>query len=345
VGNSDRITITWDDYAIQNQWLQVTVLPEGLGLPAGEVFYFGNAVAEAGNSPDNAQVTSTDLLLPRNNPRNFLDPAEIDLSYDYNRDQRVNVTDVLLARNNQTSFLNRLRLIELSIVLITEVGIRDPDYVEIQNVSSTAVDTSGWVVAANDGFGAVPPDVTKVLSLWELPDAIPGKEVLYANDDLDDVEHYWGGQILWWTAGVGWVMIVDAAGSVVDFVVWGYPPEHIEGQTVEINGHQIALDNVWSGPPLPLGWDPVNSLQRTGGLDRDDSGDWAFVSPPNPGGQNPGLEVPFGGRAAVASVLSATTLDAMDWLDSLDQTASRRQSPSEPLVREAVDSLLADYGA
>jgi len=113
-GGSDRVTILWDDYAICNQWLQVIVLGQGLGLTGDDVFYFGNAVTESGNSDLDARVTTIDLLLTRNNPRNFLNPAPIDFPYDFNRDQRVNATDVLLARNNQTSFVNALRLLDLS---------------------------------------------------------------------------------------------------------------------------------------------------------------------------------------------------------------------------------------
>jgi len=111
---SDRVMLTWPDNSIRNQWLEVTVLAADTGLEHDDVFYFGNAVAEAGNSGADARVTITDLLLARNNPRNFLNPAPIDSPYDYNRDQRVNVTDVLLARNNQTNFPAALRLIDLT---------------------------------------------------------------------------------------------------------------------------------------------------------------------------------------------------------------------------------------
>jgi len=110
---SDRVTFIWDDYAVRNEWLQVTVLAENLGLATDDVFYFGNAVAEAGDSTAYAQVTTIDLLLARNNPRSFLDPAEVDFPYDYDRDGRVNTTDVLLARNNQTNFFTALKLIDL----------------------------------------------------------------------------------------------------------------------------------------------------------------------------------------------------------------------------------------
>ncbi|MBN2474517.1 MAG: lamin tail domain-containing protein [Pirellulales bacterium] len=109
---SDRVTLIWQDYAVQKQWLQVTVLANlRTGLPENDVFYFGNAVGESGNASVDAKVNPTDMLLARNNPRNFLNPAALDFNCDYNRDARVNATDMLIARNNQTHFLNALRLI------------------------------------------------------------------------------------------------------------------------------------------------------------------------------------------------------------------------------------------
>ncbi len=122
---SDRFTITWPDYAVAKQWLEVTVAAAPFELSTDDVFYFGNAVADAGNGDADAMVTATDLLLARNNPRNFLNPAEIDLPYDYNRDQRVNTTDVLLARNNQTNFLTAFRMLDLSDV--GQGGAEEPE--------------------------------------------------------------------------------------------------------------------------------------------------------------------------------------------------------------------------
>ncbi|MBN2474704.1 MAG: hypothetical protein JXB62_08850, partial [Pirellulales bacterium] len=120
LNSSDRVTLVWPDNAIQKQWLQVTVLATvNTGLEADDVFYFGNAVAEAGNSATDAKVNATDMLLTRNNPRTFLSPAAIDFPYDCNRDARVDATDMLLARNNQTHFLNALKL-------ITVPGSKDP---------------------------------------------------------------------------------------------------------------------------------------------------------------------------------------------------------------------------
>ncbi|MBN2477255.1 MAG: cadherin-like domain-containing protein [Pirellulales bacterium] len=116
VDGSDRVTVVWPDYSILKQWVQVTVRAAGADLEQDDVFYFGNAVGEGGNSTADAQVNATDMLLARNNPRNFLNPAEINFPYDYNRDARVNATDMLLARNNQTHFLDALKLITVPAV-------------------------------------------------------------------------------------------------------------------------------------------------------------------------------------------------------------------------------------
>jgi regulation of enolase protein 1 (concanavalin A-like superfamily) len=99
-GGSDRVTITWDDNAIQNQWLQVTVLADAdTGLSATDVFYFGNAIGESGDNPANALVDSQDELGSRTHKTGFT-AAAIDNHFDYNRDGRVNATDDLIARHN-----------------------------------------------------------------------------------------------------------------------------------------------------------------------------------------------------------------------------------------------------
>jgi len=109
---SDRITLIWDDGLIANQWLQVTVLATArTGLSVPDVFYFGNAIGETGNSAADARVNAADVLLARNNPRTFLNQAPIDFNCDFNRDKRVNATDMLLARSNQTHLLDALKLI------------------------------------------------------------------------------------------------------------------------------------------------------------------------------------------------------------------------------------------
>ena len=114
---SSRVTILWPNNAIQKQWLQVTVLGTAVtGLGAPDVFYFGNAIGESGNSAADARVNATDGIAARNNAR-ATGQAPIDFPYDYNRDRRVNATDEIIARNNPTSSLTALQLIHVPQVI------------------------------------------------------------------------------------------------------------------------------------------------------------------------------------------------------------------------------------
>jgi hypothetical protein len=109
-GDSCRVYITWADNAIQNKWLKVTVLADSRTLlPSADVFYFGNAIGESGNSATDAVVDSADETASRTHKTGF-SAAAIDNHYDYNRDGKVNATDDLIARNN-TSGSNPLQLI------------------------------------------------------------------------------------------------------------------------------------------------------------------------------------------------------------------------------------------
>ncbi|MCO6455655.1 MAG: hypothetical protein J5I93_10210 [Pirellulaceae bacterium] len=113
-GGSDRVTLLWPDGAIQKQWLQVTVLADDTtGLLRNDLFYFGNAVGEAGNSATNTFVNVFDFAGARDNPHNFLNRAAINDAYDFNRDSLVNVFDLAAVRDNSTNFLTALRLLDL----------------------------------------------------------------------------------------------------------------------------------------------------------------------------------------------------------------------------------------
>lgn len=115
VNGSDRITLIWQDSFISKKWLEVTVLATpNTGLTSPSIFYFGNAVGEAGNSPNDAKVDPADELLARANQRTVFNPAAITFPYDFNRDQRVDPGDQLLARANQTTVFNALNLINLT---------------------------------------------------------------------------------------------------------------------------------------------------------------------------------------------------------------------------------------
>jgi len=110
-GGSDRVTLVWADNAIPNgNWLQVTVLAnDHTGLAANDVFYFGSAIGETGNSTTDAKVNSQDVTRIRNNYTGF-GTVGIESVYDFNRDRKVNSQDVTICRNYYSGF-TPLRLI------------------------------------------------------------------------------------------------------------------------------------------------------------------------------------------------------------------------------------------
>ncbi|HEX4792505.1 MAG TPA: hypothetical protein VH370_01870 [Humisphaera sp.] len=110
----DRIELTWPDGTITGEWLQVKVLADdNTGLSAPDVFYFGNAPAESGNSTDDAAVNVADMLAARG--RMSVSPAQITDAWDYNRDGFINTSDVLAARGSLSSGRTDLSLIDAPI--------------------------------------------------------------------------------------------------------------------------------------------------------------------------------------------------------------------------------------
>ena len=111
-GGSDRIVVTWPDGTICQEWLQVTLEADDTTLlEADDVFYFGNAIGESGNSGDNAMVTAADVLELRQHRHGFHSRASVDHRFDVNRDGYINALDTVLVRDHMTSPLGALTLI------------------------------------------------------------------------------------------------------------------------------------------------------------------------------------------------------------------------------------------
>lgn len=112
-GGSDRVTLIWPDGAISKKWLQVTVLATvNTRLANPDVFYFGNAIGDYGNSTLNATVTSSDALQVLSNVNPLLGP--ITIPGDFNRDRKVTSADALIALNNVSVGPTALKLINLT---------------------------------------------------------------------------------------------------------------------------------------------------------------------------------------------------------------------------------------
>lgn len=144
---SDRIVIIWSDGVIVNKWLEVTVLAnENTGLVSDDVFYFGNAIGETGNSALNASVNISDIALSRVNQTGFTQAGITNL-YDFNRDKKVNVTDIGLVRGHQSGF-SPLRLIDLT---VSEGMMMTADII-VESNSSPAVNPQAMLLKSSDSI-------------------------------------------------------------------------------------------------------------------------------------------------------------------------------------------------
>jgi hypothetical protein len=115
IGGSDRITIIWPNNTIQKTWLETHLMADSnTGLGADDLFYFGNAIGDTGNSTANSSVDAFDEILTRANPRSPVNPAAIDNAFDFNRDKKVDASDQIISRSNRTSVLTALKLISVS---------------------------------------------------------------------------------------------------------------------------------------------------------------------------------------------------------------------------------------
>jgi hypothetical protein len=98
VNGSDRVTLTWPDGSIRNQWLRVTTKAnDHTGLLAPHVFYFGSLVGETGDAATSLRVSALDLAGVK---RVLNTSAASDSPFDINRDGRINALDLALVRAN-----------------------------------------------------------------------------------------------------------------------------------------------------------------------------------------------------------------------------------------------------
>jgi hypothetical protein len=96
VNGTVRLELKWDDPVIQNEWIQVTLKAnENTGLTDDDVFYFGNAIGETGNSPTNAIVDAADVSAIANN---YTSAASLTNPFDINRDKVVDAADEAIAQ-------------------------------------------------------------------------------------------------------------------------------------------------------------------------------------------------------------------------------------------------------
>lgn len=180
-------------------------------------------------------------------------------------------------------------------VLITECGTDganggtgSEDYIEISNLYSTPVNTTGWVVAISDSY----TNINIVNSIyWHLPSSFSPCS-MEAKTDVAGTPNYWGNNIFWNPGNSSWAIIIDNFGNVVDFIAWGWTAAQLASFNPTINGFSITLGSEWIGNGCPAGCSSVGTTQysfaRNGNSDNNDMNDF-FCQPTSVNLLNPGL--------------------------------------------------------
>lgn len=96
---ADRVFLRWENGAVQNAWLQITVLPEDFDLQpwfefdasARDTFFFGNLIGETTGDFVVNQEDVYDVIWPL---LFTADPIGVDHPADVNRDRRIDYDDV-----------------------------------------------------------------------------------------------------------------------------------------------------------------------------------------------------------------------------------------------------------
>ena len=235
-------------------------------------------------------------------------------------------------------------------VLITECGtdgmmggFGSEDYIEIANLFSTAVNTTGWVVAVSDAYN----NINVVNStLWFLPSNFAPCSVV-TKTDIAGSANYWGSNILWNPNSNSWAIIIDNFGNVVDFIAWGWSAAQIAGMNPTINGFSITIGPQWTGNGCPSNCGTIGGLMgsysRIGNADSNNAGDFVCqVTSTNT--INPGLNCGWSASADCRypfTVVVDLPPTASNPTTKKYQCAADVPAPNINVVTDAADDYLA----
>ncbi len=189
-------------------------------------------------------------------------------------------------------------------IVITEINPNTPDEIEFMNVSTVAVDISGWKVYIYDDDAVWPTPNTlftipagttcaagQIFRLQEFGTA-PGVFPLF----------FYGININWTSTSTSHtaVLLRDAAGNAVDFfcAAAGTPASIVSPATIPAAQ--------WSGATVAAPANATFGYARIGSADGNTAADWTTATP-GLGTVNPGLVTPFpGANTAVAITPTAS---------------------------------------
>ena len=193
-------------------------------------------------------------------------------------------------------------------LLITEINIGDPDGIEIQNISGSTINTTGWVVAVSNNYS----DINAVnANIWTIGSSVTAGQLLI-RDDASAGGQYWGSNLLWnpgaYPSFTGWAMIIDNTGKIVDYLAWGWKSANIQAFSATINGYPITIGSKWSGDGIV---DPANNFIVRQFYDNNNSTDFTNTTTGSIGTANPGMINSSGGGSALGCESNRVPIKAM----------------------------------
>ena len=183
-------------------------------------------------------------------------------------------------------------------ILITECDLGSPDVVEIQNVSSTPVDVTGWRIIISNNYSDINTAnaIEQVLS----GNMIAGETKFFTDNSTNN---YWGNNILWnpgaYPTFTTWIILLDDNNSVMDVFVGNWLAADIASSAIATSVGIISLAGHWNGNGInqaTIG-PTLQSFSRIGNEDHNDSTDFSIMATSS-GVSNIGLSIPFSGGGA-----------------------------------------------
>ncbi len=211
----------------------------------------------------------------------------------------------------------------VSPVLITELTDEGEDQFELQNVSSSTVNTTGWFAIIGDSTTTV---ASRNTATYSLPASMASGALLRVSESASTGRVYFGNAIAWTnTTPRGWVMLFDSTNTLRDFVAFGWTATELASLSLTVNSTTVAPLSLgqWSGAGLVAGTrgtvaNTPDSWRRTGASDGNTSANWTWsYNAASFGTANTGLTLPFATSVALTTTPTTASFAAGEFLGYL----------------------------
>lgn len=196
-------------------------------------------------------------------------------------------------------------------IQITEITDEAEDQIELQNVTGSAINTSGWFMRVSTSL----TDITLLHGTsFNLPASLPAGGLIritenLANQNIPANVYHFGGATnsINWSSSAGpnskgYALLFDSSNALRDVMIFGWTSAEQQAFSGNVNGTLFTFSGHWSGNgilPGARGPATVDSWQRQGNADTNTAADWLWkhnadnTNATNFNATNPGLILPW----------------------------------------------------